>query len=906
MNDTLRPSLGERLRKGAAIGVAASLIAAGAVVAGIPQARTVHAAQPSLPAGLNFGLGNEPGSLGWMTGSGVPWRYRYTYLSGGVNTSNGWETWNTPAGQYASYYMSASGANGYLPVFPYYELLQSNPSVGADESSRDFSNLNNASTMNAYYANFALLMQKAQAYGKPVIVHVEPDLWGYLEQRAAGGGAASLSASVASSGYAGVAGIPNTAQGFADALLKLRDQYNTNANILLAIHSSAWGTGIDLATSTDPSANPTAVADQEAAFLGTARLSSNAYGSTWDLIFHDVADHDAAWYGDNSHWWDKTNVALPNFSRWLAFMSRLHADTGRPLVVWQVPVGNQYYLTMNNTNGHYQDNRAEYFLAHPADLEAAGIAAVLFGKANGGQTNYTDDRGDGVTNNNGVPTSGFQCNACNTHVSQFSDDDGGYLRLFVGQYYSCGTPTFTAVPPAASTPTFYFAEGFTGNGFTETLSLFMPKQSGTATIDYFLKGGHVGPIAVPLTAGQVKVENVNADVGCNQEVSARVTLPGPGVVERIMHFSFGGWHGSTDAVGATQLATEWDFAEGSTLGFFSEYLTLQNPNATAVAATLTYMTDGGAHPAKTLTLAANSRTTVEVFRGDPTSTLSSCTPNGSGSNCGVGPGIGGVSVKVTTPSGQPIVAERPFYVNGFSFGSGAIRDGHVAFGANAPALQWNFAEGTTLPGFYEYLTLQNPGATLPAQVTLRYLDGASNVTLRSVTVNPLSRVTVEVFKPQLGVGPGIAGVSTQVISNQPIVAERPMYMVYDFGSGPVAGAHDVMGQTALGTLFGFAAASTAAGENDFLTIQNPTGVAANLTITYYPAGSPVVRTFTVPANTRHTVAIVQLAEGVGPGITTLGITVASDQPVLVEKPTYGANPNTYGATDTAAYSAPAF
>jgi len=471
----------------------------------------------------------------------------------------------------------------------------------------------------------------------------------------------------------------------------------------------------------------------------------------------------------------------------------------------------------------------------------------------------------------------------------------------------CGTAAVSSGPaPTSLSNTFYFAEGFTGNGFIECLSLFTPKTSGTAQIDYYLTGGGHATQLVALQAGQVASVKVNQVVGANQEVSARVTLPGPGIVERILHFNSGSWHGSTDAVGATQLATEWDFAEGSTLGFFGEYLTLQNPNASAVPATLTYMTDSGAHPAKTVTLAANSRTTVEVFRGDTTSTLGSCTPNGPGSNCGVGAGIAGVSVRVTTPNGQPIVAERPFYVNGFSFGSGPIRDGHVAFGANAPATQWNFAEGTTLPGFFEYLTLQNPGATLPAQVTLRYVDGASNATLRTVTINPLSRVTVEVFKPSLGVGPGIAGVSTQVTSTQPIVAERPMYMVYDFGSGPVAGAHDVMGQTGLGTLFGFAAASTAAGENDFLTIQNPNSVAANLTLTYYPGGSPVIRTFSVPANTRNTVAVFQTAEGVGPGFTTLGITVSSDQPVLVEKPTYSANLNTYGATDTAGFATGSF
>ena len=890
------------MRRFAAALVATLAVTAATISAGPPRATGAVAAAPVLPAGLNFGLGNEPGSIDWMTASGVPWRYRYTYLSAGVNTGNGWETWNTPAGQYASYYLDDSAAHGYLPVFSYYELLQSNPSSGADESSRDYSNLNNSGTMNAYYTNFALLMQKAQAYGKPVIVQVEPDLWGYLEQRAAGGSAASLTASVGSSGHAGVAGIPNTAQGFADALLKLRDQYNTNGNILMGIHSSAWGTGIDLATDTDPTVDPNHVADLEAAFLGTAGLSSNAYGSTWDLIFHDVADHDAASYGNNSHWWDKSNATLPNFSRWLTFMARLHADTGRPLVVWQVPVGNQYFLTMNNTNGHYQDNRAEYFLAHPGDLQAAGIVAVLFGKANGGQTNYTDDLGDGVTNNNGVPTSGFQCSACNTHTAQFADDDGGFLRIFVGQYYSCGTtPAFTAVPAAAGTPTFYFAEGFTGTGFTEGLSLFMPNQSGTATIDYFLKGGHVGPISVPLAAGQVKLESVNADIGCNQEVSARVTLPGPGVVERTIHFNTGTWSGSTGKVGAAQLATEWDFAEGSTLNAYSQYLTLQNPNPSAVAVTLHYFTDAGAHPTKGLTLPANSRTTVEVMSGNLQSSAA-CVP-GAGGTCGIGGGITGVAVQVLAAS--PIVAERPFYVNGYTFGVGRIRDGHVAFGANAPALQWNFAEGTTLAGFLEYLTLENPGTSL-AHVSLRYIDDAGTVTNRSLTMQPQSRWTLSVNDFSLGVGPGHTGVSTQVTSDQPIVAERPMYMVHNFGTGVVAGAHDVVGATALHTLFGFAAASTMPGDNDYLTIQNPNAAATTVTITYYAPAGTQTRTISVPANTRHTVLVFGTAEGVGPGIAPLGITVSSTEPVLVEKPTYSSNAATYGATDTAGFPATSF
>jgi hypothetical protein len=344
-------------------------------------------------------------------------------------------------------------------------------------------------------------------------------------------------------------------------------------------------------------------------------------------------------------------------------------------------------------------------------------------------------------------------------------------------------------------PAYYFAEGYTGAGFQETLGLFMPHATGTATIDYYTRSGHLPTVSVPLTAGNLTLRNVNADVGPDQDVSAQVTLPGPGVVERALRFNTGTWHGSTDVVGAPAPATEWDFAEGSTLDPFSEFLTLQNPNASAVATTVRYFTDSGLTPVKTLTLPANSRTTIEVFKGD-TSNLMSCAPNGQAASCGAGRGIGGVSAQVT--AALPIIAERPFYVNGYSFGDGVIRDGHVALGANAPANLWYFAEGTTLAGFKEYLTLQNPGGS-DATVSLKYFTNTGQTPVKTVLVRAHTRVTVEVFKGNLanvtncvangagascGVGTGIQGVSVQVSSALlPIVAERPMYMSLDFGSG---------------------------------------------------------------------------------------------------------------------------
>ena len=80
-------------------------------------------------------------------------------------------------------YIADSVAHGMTPVFPYYMLLQSNPATGADEKARDLSNLANTSTMAAYYTDLRLFFTRA-AGPTPVVLHVEPDLWGYIEQDA--------------------------------------------------------------------------------------------------------------------------------------------------------------------------------------------------------------------------------------------------------------------------------------------------------------------------------------------------------------------------------------------------------------------------------------------------------------------------------------------------------------------------------------------------------------------------------------------------------------------------------------------------------------------------------------------------------------------------------------------------
>jgi hypothetical protein len=370
-----------------------------------------------IPHRLGIGLMNSPAQLGWMTSSGIPWDYRYQYLTGGVNTGGGWANWNSPFGSFADNYLNDSGNNGYIPVFTHYQIVPSAPDPWSENV---MVKLQNASTMNAYFSDFALLLQKAGAYGRPVIVHVEPDMWAYV-QRSYGSNASAAPVSVASSGFAEVAAFPDDASGLARALVHLRNVYAPN--VVLGFHVSAWATGVDLTLS---DADPYAVADGVYEFY-------RSLNAPFDLLFFDPSDRDAGYYqsqrGDGgAHWWDEGD-----FWRFREFVGRLVDRTGRKAILWQVPVGNTLYRTLDNSWGHYQDNRAQYWLGdrgHMQELVDYGVIGLLFGAGADGCTMYADEMGDGVTNPPAINGNGLE--------AQYADDDGGYLRLKAAEYYWAG------------------------------------------------------------------------------------------------------------------------------------------------------------------------------------------------------------------------------------------------------------------------------------------------------------------------------------------------------------------------------------------------------------------------------------------------------------------------------------
>jgi hypothetical protein len=259
-------------------------------------------------------------------------------------------------------------------------------------------------------------------------------------------------------------------------------------------------------------------------------------------------------------------------------------------------------------------------------------------------------------------------------------------------------------------------------------------------------------------------------------VSARLSSTDEFYAERPMYFSYKqgvpgySWTGGHCATGAPSPRSDWYFAEGTTRAGFEEWICIQNPGVADVTVGLDYVSAGAYTQHKDYNIPAKSRISVFV-NGD------------------VGPEQ---DVSTYVHCDSPIVAERPMYFNYH----GKWPGGHVIMGTGSPKTAWYFAEGTTRPGFEEYLAVQNASNT-DATLTVHFLKSDGTQQVEEYTVGANSRWTLDVSQ---AVGVGVDS-SITVESNQPVVAERPMYFNYN---GVWPGGHDVVGATAPKTSWFFA------------------------------------------------------------------------------------------------------
>ena len=306
-------------REGDAGFTAEAVVAGGAAKGAIPA---------GLPARQLVGLFEDTGAT-WMKNSAVSWDVRYRYFTKGWVNNWGWGAYD---GSWGLGYMRECDGQRFIPAVQYYQM---NGEAGGGESAF-LQKVQNATTMRSYFGDFKLLMQRAKDFGKPVIILIEADGFGFLQQQASSNSAAY--AAIKDSGVAELSGLPNTVAGWGLAFLQLRKSVGAN-NAVLGIHISGWASGKDIAYSsvTDPLSPEV---DKVYNFLAPFGLAANVTGATWDVLVGDPLDRDSDYYvlvqGQN-RWWDTSDTASINsksFNRYAEWVRLWNAKASKRWILW--------------------------------------------------------------------------------------------------------------------------------------------------------------------------------------------------------------------------------------------------------------------------------------------------------------------------------------------------------------------------------------------------------------------------------------------------------------------------------------------------------------------------------------------------------------------------------------------
>lgn len=330
------------------------------------------------------------------SGNAAPFDMQYAYLNSGsfstydhagclngtVSTSScpWWGAWqeDIPArGLYATRFINTAKARTWnsvsraqIPYFTYYMVL---PASGLSEGTSptgETAALNDQTFLTTYFNDWRFLLQKIGT--EKAMLHIEPDLFGYLKARAAAttGLPSAIPAKVTLSNPTDCGtGYTDDAASYAKCMIHMVRIYAPNATV--GLHFSPW-------TYTNAG---------DATSWANFMLAMGA--DQGDFLVADSTDRDADWYllvqGQPGHDWDVTKMTA--FLQWTKDVS---TAVGKPFFLWQLPLGNSY---QNNTYQHYKDQRVELLFSHIAEVRDAHVVGMLFGSGETAQTYVESDGG---------------------------------------------------------------------------------------------------------------------------------------------------------------------------------------------------------------------------------------------------------------------------------------------------------------------------------------------------------------------------------------------------------------------------------------------------------------------------------------------------------------------------------
>jgi hypothetical protein len=291
------------------------------------------------------------------------------YLVGARSTQ--WPSWNSPAGAYVGIVAANADRLGAIPMFTLYQM--------ATLGDGNLTGLSDPSFMLGYWDNVRLLFQQLAAYGKPALVNLEPDFWGYAHRAS-----------------------PDPSQHFVHVNTANPDCLN-QPNTLVGMGECL----VQMARATAPKAYvgfpPSLFPDVAANELGYLKQIGAAKA---DFVVMQTLDRDAGCFearysGSGAactrvsslpYYWDDTNQTTPSFASHFAMVRTYFEGLQLPVLWWQTPLGVPA-STPGGTAQAFRDNRAQYFLTHAQELVAAGGVGVVFSPGHATQTNITTDGG---------------------------------------------------------------------------------------------------------------------------------------------------------------------------------------------------------------------------------------------------------------------------------------------------------------------------------------------------------------------------------------------------------------------------------------------------------------------------------------------------------------------------------
>jgi len=326
------------------------------------------------PPNFLIGMGNDLANDHNQDGAfrlGTTLDLHYAYLSAYLNADKSWGSWKdwNAEGSFVNIITDTADAHGVVPMLSLYSMAAAGDGVLAGLSSDVFEK--------GYWGDVKLLFQRIGIFGKPTLVHFEPDFWAYAEQQSHEDPTTIKVALKANA--PDCAELSEDLVGMGFCIIKLARMYAPKA--LIGFHASQWANG-------DPAA--------------TAAFLKKVGADRTDVIFADLLDRDAGCFEakvdpncqrGGEFYWDESNTKSPNFHEYIAWSKSISSGVGRPMVWWQIPFGVPSD-TPGGTADHYRDNRVHYIFSHIQEFVDAGGLAATFGTGTSNQTTPDSDGGE--------------------------------------------------------------------------------------------------------------------------------------------------------------------------------------------------------------------------------------------------------------------------------------------------------------------------------------------------------------------------------------------------------------------------------------------------------------------------------------------------------------------------------